>query len=280
MELLLFKPLWGHVGDLTAAAEQALAAGFDGIEGPVPTDDIARNTLQCLLEAQGIQFIGEICTAGSYVPRRRATPDEHLASLQDALTAAKSLSLRFCNVIAGCDAWPLPLQIDFFQRALDLADSAGIACSFETHRSRSLFTPWTTVAILEQIPELQVTCDFSHWAVVCERLMDVEWDSIMYVAERAQHIHGRVGYDQGPQVPHPAAPEYADALASHQRCWEAIWAAQQRRGFSVSTLTPEFGTDGYLHCLPFTGAPVADLWQINRWMGDTERAHFARWRGQ
>jgi hypothetical protein len=89
-------------------------------------------------------------------------------------------------------------------------------------------------------------------------------------------VHGRVGYDQGPQVPHPAAPEYAAALASHRRCWEAIWLAQIERGYAITTLTPEFGPDGYLHCLPFTGAPVADLWEINRWMGQAELEHFSR----
>lgn len=276
MQLGLFKTLWGHAGDLTAAAEQALAAGFDGIEGPAPTDEAARNTLLCLREAKGVDYIGEICTAGSYVPRRQATPGEHLQSLRQALASMQGLSPRFCNVIAGCDAWPLAVQLDFFRRALDEADRAGIVCSFETHRSRSFFNPWVTVDILEQIPGLQVTCDFSHWVVVCERLMDSEWESVLYVAERAQHIHGRVGYDQGPQVPHPAAPEYADALASHQRCWAAIWSAQRRRGFAETTMTPEFGPDGYLQCAPFTREPVADLWQINRWMGATEREHFQR----
>jgi len=99
------------------------------------------------------------------------------------------------------------------------------------------------------------------------------------VAEQVRHVHGRVGYPQGPQVPHPAAPEYADCLAFHQRFWAAVWRAQRRRGASLSSMTPEFGPDRYLHTLPFTDQPVADLWQVNRWMGDTEREHFCRWIG-
>ena len=35
--------------------------------------------------------------------------------------------------------------------------------------------------------------------------------------------------------------------------------------------------DGYLHLLPFTQAPIADLWSLNRWIGDEELAHFQRW---
>jgi hypothetical protein len=43
-------------------------------------------------------------------------------------------------------------------------------------------------------------------------------------------------------------------------------------------MTPEFGPDGYLHTLPFTHQPVADLWEINSWMGKTEKSHFQDWR--
>jgi hypothetical protein len=39
-------------------------------------------------------------------------------------------------------------------------------------------------------------------------------------------------------------------------------------------MTPEFGPDGYLHLLPFTGAPVADLWELNQWMAAEERRHY------
>ena len=126
------------------------------------------------------------------------------------------------------------------------------------------------------MPQIRLTCDFSHWCVVCERLVDTEMDVIAKAARHAHHVHGRIGYDQGPQVPHPAAPEYAPALASHQRWWELIWRSQLERGYTVSTMTPEFGPDGYLHQLPFTGMPVADLWEMNRWIGHTETEHFAR----
>jgi hypothetical protein len=277
MQLNLFKTLWGHTGSLTEGAMLAAEAGFQGIEAPAPQHDEELAELKQALASHKLEYICEICTTGSYVPERRATPEQHLADLEQKLRRGLLLSPRFFNIMAGCDAWPLDIQIDFFRRAKSLADSHGVLCSFETHRGRSFFNPWVTRDVLRQLPELSVTCDFSHWVVVCERLMDSEWDVITEVAEQAHHIHGRVGYDQGPQVPHPAAPEYAAALASHERCWEAIWAAQKKRGYQLSTMTPEFGPDGYLHCLPFTNAPVADLWQINRWMGDRQRHHFHRW---
>jgi hypothetical protein len=39
------------------------------------------------------------------------------------------------------------------------------------------------------------------------------------------------------------------------------------RGFQTVTMTPEFGPDGYLQAAPFTQVPVADLWEVNRWIG-------------
>ena len=76
-------------------------------------------------------------------------------------------------------------------------------------------------------------------------------------------------------MPHPAAPEYQEALEAHERWWTQIWQSQLARGVSVATMTPEFGPDGYLHCMPFTGAPVADLSQINAWMGARQKQRFA-----
>lgn len=40
------------------------------------------------------------------------------------------------------------------------------------------------------------------------------------------------------------------------------------QGFSYTSITPEFGpaNSGYMHTLPFTGAPVTDLWEVNEWM--------------
>jgi sugar phosphate isomerase/epimerase len=277
MQFALFKTLWGHEGSIAECAQLASDAGFHGIEAPAPANDDEATQLAQVLPELRLEYIAEICTSGSYVPDRHATPQQHLDDLSRKIERGMPLKPQFFNVMAGCDAWPLDIQVKFFTAAQEIADRHGVICSFETHRGRSFFNPWVTRDVLRAVPSLRITCDFSHWVVVCERLMDSEWDLVCEVAERAHHVHGRVGYDQGPQVPHPAAPEYQAALASHERCWTAIWEAQQHNGYSTSTMTPEFGPDGYLHCLPFTNAPVADLWEINRWIGERQRARFEDW---
>lgn len=274
MEQKLFKTLWGFDGDYLNAVTEAVADGYDGIEGPAPADRGVRQEFAAALQEAGLSYIQEICTGGDYVPDRRASMEEHLGALDTGFANGEELSPLFVTSMAGCDAWPEDKSIAFFLRGMERADTAGVLLCYETHRSRSLFNPWTTQRIVEAIPDIRLTADFSHWCVVCERLVDTELDVIENISGNIHHVHARVGYDQGPQVPHPAAPEYADALGAHQRWWEIIWKAQQQRGYSLTTMTPEFGPDGYLHLLPFTREPVADLREVNNWMAQTERRHF------
>lgn len=274
MELKLFKTLWGHHGTLNSAIEEALHAKFDGIEGPAPTDKNALAQFKSAMSYTGLDYIAEITTAGSYVPDRHATLAQHVESFKYKLDKSMALNPLFITCLGGCDAWPENQSINFFGQAMAVAKDAGITVSFETHRGRSFFNPWTTERIVEQLPEIRLTCDFSHWCVVCERLMDSEIETIKKLAPHAHHVHARVGYDQGPQVPNPAAPEYQSELKAHQSWWEIIWQSQNQRGYDVTTMTPEFGPDGYLHLMPFSKEPVADLWEINQWMAKTEREHF------
>jgi sugar phosphate isomerase/epimerase len=275
--LLLFRTLWGFDGDYAQAARESADAGFSGLEGQVPVDDARRAALAQALQDHGLAFIAEITTAGSYVPDRHASLETHIAGFRADLLRARDLKPRFVTCIGGCDAWPFSRSLRFFRECIDIARAEGVSVCFETHRSRSLFNPWVTADMARALPDIRFTFDFSHWCVVCERLLDSEQETLLELAPHAQHIHARVGYDQGPQVPHPAAPMYADALHAHQRWWEMLWQAMARRGEKRITMTPEFGPDGYLQGNPFTGEPVADLWQINRWMADTEREHFRDW---
>ncbi|WAH58041.1 sugar phosphate isomerase/epimerase [Pseudomonas silvicola] len=279
MKLEIFRTLWGYTASKAQALEELQAAGFDGMEARLPLVARERSEFAAFLHTNSLSYICTLFTAYDVLPQQSALPAEHLNDLDSKLAWAGELTPRFINVLAGNDRWPLAQQVDFFGRALELGHKHGQFLSFETHRSRSLFNPWVTLELIRQLPELRFTSDISHWVVTCERLLDDPADDLSAFVERVHHIQARVGYDQGPQVPHPGAPEYACELAFHQKHWEAVWQAQRQRGYPVSTLTPEFGADGYLHHLPFTNVPVADLWSLNVWMAHTERAHFERFRG-
>jgi sugar phosphate isomerase/epimerase len=275
MDLKIFKTLWGHVGSFEAACADAVKVGFDGIEGPSHSSRAVRNAYQRTLNDHGLEYIAEITTGGSYVPDAGSDPAAHFASFQRKLEHSLELNPRFINCLAGSDLWPFSDTVSLFQKVLELANENDVTVAFETHRSRSTFHPLVTTKLLSEIPELQLTVDFSHWCCVCERLVLDELRPVLEIcAKHARHVHARVGYEQGPQVPDPRAAEYAHALAAHERWWDYVLAEMRRRGFASATMTPEFGPDGYLHLEPFTQEPVADPWELNRWIGGREKTRF------
>ena len=167
----------------------------------------------------------------------------------------------------------------FFEQALALAqpmERAGVMVLHETHRTRALFAPNVTARLLRQFAELKLTSDLSHWCVVCESMLDNQQADVALACARTFHIHGRVGYEEGPQVPDPRAPEWASHVAKHEQWWKATLATQKKAGREVMTFMTEFGAHNYMHRVPYTQQPVADLWDINLWMAERARKMIRR----
>ncbi|MEM1294753.1 MAG: sugar phosphate isomerase/epimerase [Verrucomicrobiota bacterium] len=278
MQLKIFKPLWGHDGTVEDAIHQAVAAEFDGIEGQVPEDKDERSRLKDQLAAADLEMIAEIYTGGWYVPSPHATPADHLKDLRKGLERSLPMHPLFVNTQTGLDAWPLKVQVDYFRQLIELEAEFQTTITVETHRSRSTYNPWVTAELIRELPDLKLNLDFSHWCCVAERLvMNNDPDLLKSFGQNCWHLHARVGYDQGPQVPDPRAPEYFEAVSAHLDWWKQMWACLALRGFQTITMTPEFGTDGYLHLQPYTQEPVADLWDVNQWMGRELRQVFSGW---
>ncbi len=280
MELDIFRTLWGVTAPLESYAEQLRNVGFNGVEARIAATSEERKAFRQALDNAGLELIAILFTGGDVIPDQAESSAEHLQRMDRLLDAAAPLSPRFINVLPGNDRWGMAEQVEFFGKAMELADKHGILCSFETHRATSLYSPWVTLDLIRQLPELKFTTDISHWVVVCERLLNHPSDDLTPFIDRVHHVQARVGYDQGPQTPHPGAPEYAPALAFHQSIWEAVWRKHIEKGYERTTLTTEFGPDGYLHHLPYTNVPVADLWSLNDWMAIEERKHFTRFMQQ
>ena len=133
------------------------------------------------------------------------TVREHLDSLRDQMEECLAHEPMFFNAHSGSDTWSAAEAEDFYGQARDLEKKIGVPVSHETHRQRYFATPWQTRHILQQFPDLRITCDLSHWVVVGERLYtdpaDAEWPQLFAKVARNTHlIHARVGYSQGPQA--------------------------------------------------------------------------------
>lgn len=273
MKILAFASAWTF-GDVAACRREVNAGFFDGIEAPAPLSREGAREYGRSMASDGIPFIAEVCTGGAYAPASSVSFDLHLQQFREQAERSALASPLLLSCLVGSDSWPLAKAIDFLGQALEFGRKLGIPLSFETHRSRPTFHPWLTAELLRALPELRLTCDFSHWCVVCERLVDD--DAVLELCiSRARHFHARVGYAQGPQVPDPRAPEYASELFAHETWWTRIARAFQARAAASLTFTPEFGPDGYLHHAPFSNTPVADLADINRWMATRQRSRLA-----
>jgi sugar phosphate isomerase/epimerase len=275
MKLAFFKTLWGNTLPIAKAAEQAVHAGFSGLEGPCPTSGEARKAFIDTLTAHGLEYIAEISTTGFAVPEPGASVQDHLDAFERILDHSLPANPIFFTAMAGNDLWTTKQSLEFLRKAKDIADGHGVRVGFETHRSRSLFHPRVASELLGELPDLEITVDFSHWCNVCERLVLDEAPHILDLcATRALHIQPRVGYDQGAQVPDPTRPLYRNPLESHLRWWRTVIDGQQRRGFHRATFTPEFGPDGYQQILATTGEAHGDLWEFNQWIAATIRKQF------
>jgi hypothetical protein len=267
MQLKMYRHLWGIDEPPRQSVPRIREAGYDGIETGVPAPD-QRGAFKALLDENGLGFIAMLFTGGQSVR-------EHLDSLRAQVAALPGLDPA-CVVVNGGADWFSPAEaLEFFRGALEVERDSGYAFAHETHRGRVLFNPWAATRILTELEDVHLCADFSHWVCVCERLLDARDANIVVAASRVRHLHSRVGYEQGPQVPDPRAPEFAEHLARHEAWWDLVWASQRARGVEVSTMTPEFGPPPYLHTLPYTQQPVADLWEVCNWQAERQRRRFA-----
>ena len=302
MSLRLFRSVWGVEGDLFDFFRSSLASGsaYVGFEaGPVNcTEHQLRALARCQSEL-GLEFAAMVFSDIPAKPLR--TVDEHLAEIQSqiravlALQQSHGLKATHINCHSGKDTWSMREHERFFASLLEWTAALPVPVFHETHRSRSLFHPTSTAALVRKFPELLLTADLSHWVVVCGRLgvMDEPCSSddgeaegaasssgdsaassavptwLSVIAPRVRHIHARVGYEHGPQVPDPRAPEYSAQVAAHERWWELIFAERAKAGAKSISLVPEWGPHAkggyYLHTTPFTNQPVADIAELADW---------------
>jgi hypothetical protein len=275
MKLLLVRHLWGV--DLTHGLGAHLGrwreVGYQAIEASRRTVPDA-GELKRLLKSEGFQWIPQVF---SNMFEGGGSVAAHLRTLQEQIEECVDAEPLFFNAHTGSDAWTLNEAEDFYGAVGDLETKLDVICSHETHRSRYFGNPWNTYRLIKRIPDIRLTADFSHWVCVAERLLADAAPLLSTIFPHCHHLHARVGYEEGPQVSDPRAPEWQGHLQVHERWWDAIWSAQRLAGASITTLTPEFGPPPYLQTLPFTAQPVADLTSICDWMAIRQLQRFASW---
>ncbi len=264
MELKVFKALWGMTGGIEEQLKRIADAGYAGVEMGLPPPDQA-DKYKRLLKEHRLEAITMAYTGG----------EDHVASLRTQIEAGKQYSPLQYTVHSARDCWSFEQQKAYFAAALEIERQAGIPINHETHRMRSMYTPWGTAALLKEFGGLHIAADFSHFVCVCGSLLGDQADNLAVCIARARHIHGRVGHENGPQVNDPSAPEWEKHVAAHEQWWDAIIQARRKAGAAVFTFTPEFGPPSYMPTLPHTRQPVADLWEVCLYMANRFKRRYA-----
>ena len=264
MKLKIYKSLWGMEGPLEKQFERIHAAGYDGIENATQ-ENREPAKFESLLKEFHFEYVALVYTESA----------DHAEELKRRIGDAMKFHPKKIVAHAGRDTMSFGKTIRFFEQALRVEEEAGITIAHETHRRRPLYSPMNTLVLLRELPDLHINADFSHWCVVTESMLEDHAEALAIAARRSVHIHGRVGFENGPQVPDPRVAEWEGRVQKHEAWWDQIIAAHLVRHEKELTFVPEFGPPTYMPTDPATGQPVADLWDVCLWSAERFRKHFA-----
>ncbi|WP_353480539.1 TIM barrel protein [Haliscomenobacter sp.] len=257
---------WGFQGSMEAFCAKAQKAGYDGIEVWAPTTTEDRFELERATKAHGLEF-GLLVGSGS------SDFKEHFTQFIQYLKNATPLKPLYINCHSGKDYFTFDQAQNILELSTTAGKAAGVPVYHETHRGRICYSAPVTRALMDRIPNLRLTLDISHWCVVSESLLDDQKETVNLALSRTDHIHARVGHQEGPQVTDPRAPEWASALKAHLAWWDKVveFKVQQKQPLTILT---EFGPPMYMPTVPYTQQPLADQWGINVYMMELLRSRY------
>ncbi|MFM1549872.1 MAG: sugar phosphate isomerase/epimerase family protein [Lentisphaeria bacterium] len=251
MELKLLKCDWGmeYLGDPSERLHKYKEAGYDGVE-----------CANIGMEPEEFSdLMGELDL--DYVAMMFCDDEQ---AFRDQLEDVKKTRPILVNCHPGRDWFSHERGVEFFRNVMEMAGEVDVQVVYETHRTRCLYSPWATAKYLEAIPELRICADFSHFTTVAEGDMTLPpYSDFMDIAiARTDHIHARVGYVHGPQVPDARVGEGLQWTEHFEQWWDRIIAERQAEGRQFVTINPEFGPPLYQPFDPVTREPLADIWEI------------------
>ena len=253
--LKIYSTNWGWQGTLTEFCKASKDEGYDGVEIWVPRGQAQRDEFFEAIAKYDLSY-------GFLAGNSGATFEDNLDAFHQQLDTACSFKPDFVNCHSGKDWLTTNQMKKFFEYSLKKAEEVDFPIYHETHRGRILFHPQITKKVLESFPKLRLTLDISHWCVVSESLLADQTEAIELALSRTDHVHSRIGFEEGPQVSDPRAPEFERAVKAHFEWWDKI-VDMKTAANSPLTMTTEFGPANYMWTLPYTKQPVADQWAVN-----------------
>ncbi|GAB3503470.1 sugar phosphate isomerase/epimerase family protein [Emticicia fontis] len=270
LKLKVLATNWGFPGNTDAFCAAAKKENYDGIEVWWPNEKKDQMELFAALEKHQLE-VGFLC--GGY----QKDPKEHLETFRKAINAATQSPKKplYINCHSGRDYFSYEQNKLFIDLTTEASQKSGVKILHETHRGRMLFAAHIAHNFIEKNPALRLTLDISHWCNVHESLLEDQTEAVQAALARVDHIHSRIGHQEGPQVNDPRAPEWENVVKVHLAWWDKVVEYKVKSGDALTILT-EFGPPNYLPTLPYTKQPLADQWGINVYMKDLLRKRYLK----
>ena len=230
--------------------EMVAGAGFDGMAIDLGASDVAvAHQVRPHMQANGL------------TPLIVAFP-KTIESLEDTLHMAADFGAPFVDVIGQVMPVALDDMVPVIETWMAMADRIGVPVHFETHRNCITNDLYTTLQLLDRIPEMRICADLSHYVVDREfwyPLSDHDMGLISRILHRSDSFQGRVASRQQIQLQLDFA-QHQKWVALFKRWWRegiADWRARNPEGdciFVCELGPPEYAmTDAQ-------GREMSDRW--------------------
>ena len=230
--------------------ELVAGAGFDGMAIDLGASDVAvAHQVRPHMQANGL------------TPLIVAFP-KTIDSLEDTLHMAADFGAPFVDVIGQVMPVALDDMVPVIEAWMVMADRIGVPVQFETHRNCITNDLYTTLQLLDRIPEMRICADLSHYVVDREfwyPLSDHDMGLISRILHRSDSFQGRVASRQQIQLQLDFA-QHQKWVELFKRWWHeglADWRARNPEGdciFVCELGPPEYAmTDAQ-------GREMSDRW--------------------
>ena len=231
--------------------EKVAAAGYDGMALDLGAGDIAQaREVQPIMARYGL------------TPLIVAFP-KTVESMREVLVMSKDFGAPFVDIIGQVMPISVDGMIPVIRRWMDMAEEIGIPVQFETHRNCITNDLFTTLSLLDAIPEMRLCADLSHYVVDREFKLPLQHHEKMMISrilDRADSFQGRVASRQQIQL-QLDFPQHQKWVELFKGWWQEgfeRWLSQNQDGdciFLCELGPPEYAMTDH------AGVEMSDRWQ-------------------
>jgi hypothetical protein len=259
-KLEVFQSLWAMEQRIPGQEERPMEenfrmtseAGYHGLCIDPAVDEIEKSlALKPLFDAYGLK-----CMVNAFP----YTVEE----LKPILEMSAELNACLVNVIGGVMPLTVAKGVPVVHQWMRDARDTGMELLFETHRDCTLNDLHYTLQLIEQVPEMRLCADLSHYVIDREMslpLREFDQAAIHTILERSDCFQGRVSNAEQIQVP-IGFPQHKPWVDQFRIWWEegiSMWRARNDEGARLIFLC-ELGPPHYA-ITNAQGLELSDRWE-------------------